>query len=207
MCLSQKELDVSIPGKGQVRPFMFGTDTTLGMKIAWSGMTAQMPDTVRLGFNRKEFALAPLFVSESLPCVLPGSNQHSSYSVDISSFVAVLDNENSLGLPRDTGFKWRQYIATGASATSLASQKEFRDLFMERVDPDAFPEVIYDINDPKAVCLDEWLKDAGHRKELADWWREKGYRGTAGIQITGSSQTQRERRKAFIEKKEICTNK
>ena len=29
-------IDVSIPKPGEVRPFIFGTDTTLGFKVAWS---------------------------------------------------------------------------------------------------------------------------------------------------------------------------
>jgi hypothetical protein len=45
---------------GVVRPLFFGTDTSFGLKVAWSGLTAQFPDTVKLGLNRKEFALAPV---------------------------------------------------------------------------------------------------------------------------------------------------
>jgi hypothetical protein len=43
------------------RPFFFATDTTFGLKVAWSGATEVMPDTLKLGYNRKEFAYAPVF--------------------------------------------------------------------------------------------------------------------------------------------------
>jgi hypothetical protein len=64
LCLKQKPAPkvvgygISFPGQGEVKPFAFGTDTSLGLKIAWSGLTAQFPDTVKLGYNRKEFAFA-----------------------------------------------------------------------------------------------------------------------------------------------------
>lgn len=203
ICLSQKELDVSIPGKGQVRPLLFGTDSTLGIKIAWSGMTAQMPDTVRLGFNRKEFALAPLFGSESCPCMLPASHRTGAYSVDISSFLAVLENRNFVGPPSETGFTWRQYIATGASATTLANQQEFRKLFMERATPAPFKTIRVDPNDPSVICIKEWKKDLDHANELKAWWKEKGYQGLADIEIEGDSRDQKEQREAFIKDKKI----
>lgn len=47
-----------VAGPGEVRPFVFGTDTSFGLKVAWSGATAQYPDSVKLGYNRKEWALA-----------------------------------------------------------------------------------------------------------------------------------------------------
>ncbi len=45
---------------GQVKPIFFGTDTSLGLKIAWSGLTAQVPDTARFGYVRKELAWVPI---------------------------------------------------------------------------------------------------------------------------------------------------
>jgi hypothetical protein len=49
-------------GDSTKEPFYFGTDTSFGLKVAWSGMTSAIPDTVKLGYNRKEFALAPIHV-------------------------------------------------------------------------------------------------------------------------------------------------
>ena len=43
------------------RPFFFATDTATGLKVAWSGATAAFPDSFKLGYNRKDFAYAPVF--------------------------------------------------------------------------------------------------------------------------------------------------
>jgi len=58
LCLSKKPdprsfsgIDVSLPEAGHVDPFFYATDTTFGLKLAWSGTTGQFPDTVRLGFK------------------------------------------------------------------------------------------------------------------------------------------------------------
>ena len=50
--------------KNTPRPFYFATDTTFGVKAAWSGTTGPYPDSLKLGYNRKEFASPPIFVNE-----------------------------------------------------------------------------------------------------------------------------------------------
>lgn len=68
-CLSTKptpsvmNTSINLPGPGDVKPFVFGTDTSIGLKVAWSGTTAEFPDSVKFGYNRKEFALAPVFAT------------------------------------------------------------------------------------------------------------------------------------------------
>lgn len=57
--------DESLPGPGQVKPFIFDTDTSLGVKLAWSGATGEFPDKVKIGFNREEFALAPVMATKA----------------------------------------------------------------------------------------------------------------------------------------------
>ena len=49
-----------LPGPGQVKPFVFNTDTSLGIKLAWDPGTTAIPDKVQIGFKREEFALAPV---------------------------------------------------------------------------------------------------------------------------------------------------
>jgi hypothetical protein len=65
VCLSHPLKDSAIGLKSEegddARPFFFATDTTFGLKVAWSGTTEAVPDTLRLGYNRKEFAYAPVF--------------------------------------------------------------------------------------------------------------------------------------------------
>ena len=162
VCLSERPktktilgvFDVSIPEKGAVEPFLFGTDTTFGLKVTW-GTSGEFPDSVRLGFNRTEFAWAPVFGTDVTKCKIPGTKQDGSerdgtYAVWMPPFLAVLDNDVQLGsraqtgaldkdvktgTPDQTGVKWLQYFATGKSATTLASQNEVRKVMMERMDP------------------------------------------------------------------------
>lgn len=117
-----------------IRPFIFGTDTQLGLKVAWSGAGGQFPDTVKAGFNRKEFAWAPITMSKERT------------SVKMPSFLATI--ESNIGGGADTneasgtnasgqngGIKSIQYFATGEAASRLARQKDVRDAMLKRLDP------------------------------------------------------------------------
>ena len=169
--------DLSIPGPGEVKPFVFGTDTSFGLKIAWSGMTAQFPDTLRLGFNRKEFALAPVFATDKADCTIPGTTQKGSHAVMMPPFLAVLDSSTQVGSPDKTGLSWRQYFATGPAATTLANFKEMREVMLKRMEPNA--------KFTKVKCIKDWLNEdlKARVSTLNGWWKAKGNDGlgTAGV--------------------------
>jgi hypothetical protein len=114
---------------GTVHPFVFGTDTSFGLKAAWSGLTAQFPDTVRLGLNRKEFALAPVFVSHSR------TNGALTNAVKMPSFLATMDNSSDLSSLQESGVRHVQYFATGLAADHLALQPDVRRAMIQRLDP------------------------------------------------------------------------
>ncbi len=122
-----------VPGPGESRTFIFGTDTTLGLKAAWSGAGGQFPDTVKLGFNRKEFAWAPLFVASNAPA---GTNESATYSVKMPSFLATIQGRIETG-GQDGGISALQYFAAGETATLLALQPAVRKAMIERLDPRA----------------------------------------------------------------------
>jgi hypothetical protein len=116
-------------GDSTKEPFYFGTDTSFGLKVAWSGMTSAIPDTVKLGYNRKEFALAPIHVrpnkDETVKCVAVAT---------VPSFVATIHNKGT------TMVKWnelksshRQVFATGEAATKFAELQ--RKALQERLTP------------------------------------------------------------------------
>ena len=210
LCLSEKPdpkkflwvFDVSIPEKGQVEPFFFGTDTTFGLKLAWSGTTGQFPDTFRLGFNRKEFAWAPLFGTDAVDCTIPGTQQKGTYAVWMPPFLAVVDNDAEVGTPSQTGVTWLQYFATGTSATTLANLEPIRRVMMERVDPVAYQKGQYAAADPNVGCIEEWLRnDSAHPGELQRWWDEKQLSGFAVVLIKTAEY--RQQREAFIQEKQI----
>ena len=63
------EREKYLPGPGQVTPFIFDTDTSLGIKLAWTGAAAEFPDKIKIGFNREEFALAPVTATKKADCM------------------------------------------------------------------------------------------------------------------------------------------
>ena len=120
-----------LPEETDVRPFVFGTDTQFGLKVNWSGAGGPYPDAVKIGFNRKEMAVAPVTLS-------------NANVVRIPSFLATVQNTsngettgqtNTLGEKVDVA--WMQYFATGESADFLARQYGVRKAMLERADPKA----------------------------------------------------------------------
>jgi hypothetical protein len=115
-----------------VRPIFFGTDTSLGLKIAWSGTSSYVPDTARFGYARKELAWVPLTL------------QHTSdnkYKVKMSPLLATLDSgfrNITLDDNQPAGdFSYVQYFASGDAATLLAMQQDVRQAMLLRLDPHA----------------------------------------------------------------------
>jgi hypothetical protein len=121
------------PKSSRVRPFIFGTDTALGVKVAWSGLTAQMPDTARVGFQRKEFALAPVNLTKTETA----AGTPDEYSVKMPSFLATVDANVTIGAPKNSGIRSIQFFATGVAATQLALEKDVRKAMLYDADPTA----------------------------------------------------------------------
>jgi hypothetical protein len=129
-----------VPGPGSTRPLIFGTDTSLGLKVAWSGAGGQIPDTVKLGFNRKEFAWAPLSVT---PTTFPakvdekGKIISAAVAVKMPAFLATIESKQAVGGDgtNKISVEALQYFATGDSATYLAMQKDVRAAMHARLDP------------------------------------------------------------------------
>ena len=106
-----------------VRPLFFGTSTSLGVRISWSGMAAAYPDSLHVGFRRKELALAPIAYSAT------------DKTVRAPSVLATIDVGGSASTPKDSRLEWLQYFATGKAATALALQREVRGAMLARLDP------------------------------------------------------------------------
>jgi hypothetical protein len=125
-------VDKSIPGPGKIKPVLLATDTTFGAKIAWSGATSTIPDSLVVGYNRKEIALAPVFESNQVDCQLPGNKtKKGEYGVWLPSFLALLDTRLGVGSPADSNFSYCQMIATGQSATNLGKNEELQKMVLE----------------------------------------------------------------------------
>lgn len=111
-----------------VRPLIFGTDTSLGVKVGWSGVSGQVPDRLHIGYGRKEMAFAPVF-GEQL-----GDNTNI---VRMPSFLATVDATVKVDTNAPLKTAYIQYFATGDSATRLAMQPAVRQAMIQRADPAA----------------------------------------------------------------------
>lgn len=126
--------------KKDVRPVFFGTDTTLGLKVAWSGMTGGFPDSAKLGYNRKELALVPIAIEDmSKPDPDKPSVLVPKFDMNMASLMATVDSgvngiTNPDGTPK-LDYQHLQYFATGAAATLLSLQQDVRAAMLARLDP------------------------------------------------------------------------
>jgi len=120
--------DASIPGPGKFKPIFLSTDTTFGVKIAWSGATSTIPDSLLVGYNRKEIVLAPVFGRNQTDCEITDSKDKGKYGVWLPSFLVVFDTRLEVGSIADSSFSYSQMIATGQSATDLGKDMELRKI-------------------------------------------------------------------------------
>jgi hypothetical protein len=126
--------------KDDVRPVFFGTDTALGVKVSWSGMTGSFPDSANFGYNRKELALVPISMKPSIIQNADGTTS-ATYSMKMSSLLATVDSgvtgiQNPDGTPA-LNLEHLQYFATGHAATLLSLQSDVRKAMLARLDPNA----------------------------------------------------------------------
>jgi hypothetical protein len=203
ICLSQKPSPklfglATIPEKGDVMPFAFGTDTVFGLKVSWSGTTAQFPDSLRLGFNRKELALAPVFGTDATPnCTIPGSKQTGSYMVQMPAFLAAIDVQGEAAKALDVNVKWTQYFATGTSATTLGNNNEVRKIMLQQAFPPARDAVGVDNPSPLGDKIASfWMPDGttvdqSHQAKLLNCIQQDNYQHTIPYLIAVGPETDR----------------
>jgi hypothetical protein len=83
-----------------------------------------------MGFNRKEYAWAPVSMRTNFSSEVPG------YEVKMPSFLATIDS-NITSEEQGGGVSALQYFATGEAATLLALQPVPRQAMVYRLDPAA----------------------------------------------------------------------
>lgn len=109
-------------GTGERRLMFVGTSTNLGLKV---GFLANAPDSVNLGYKRKEVSVIPFH--EASP--KPGSNEQDRYASVLTS----VHMGTRVGTITGTGVGVRQLISTGVAAQNLAAHPKVRDLFQNQV--------------------------------------------------------------------------
>jgi hypothetical protein len=129
------------------RPFFFATDTMTGLKAVWSGATSAIPETVKFGYNRKEFAYAPVFAAP--PTQTPGGSPVAAANstpsptrcppgqaeITTPSFLATLFSGVSLSVFSGSGFRYVQTFATGSAADHLAQRDDVRRMLTQKMLP------------------------------------------------------------------------
>ncbi|GJL65610.1 MAG: hypothetical protein NPIRA05_05810 [Nitrospirales bacterium] len=121
--------------KEEPRPFYFATDTSYGVKVAWSGTAGPYPDSLKLGYNRKEFASPPIFVDAIKSCKLKGSKD--GFKVKMPSFYASIDNAGGYTTLTESGVKHVQFFATGEAATRFAEDPYVQEIAFSQMAPAA----------------------------------------------------------------------
>ena len=177
----------SVPGEGPCHPFCVwhGLGLWVLKVAAWAGTAGPFPDSLRLGFNRKELAWAPVFGTDTptdgVSCTVPGTNEHG-YVVSMPSFIATLNakgqagqsptaggdsnNQNSQSSFTGVNVDWVQYFATGTVATALANNNDIRSVLLAQ----AFPAAA-GTYDPTAECVRAWVVSSpDHATALKQWW-------------------------------------
>jgi hypothetical protein len=150
-----------------VKPVFFGTTTSLGLKVSWSGMSGPSPDSLHLGYKRKELAWAP--VSMEVEELDDGDTADQNGEDDtgkkqwhmrVPSLLATIDASGDAKTTDRAEFDWLQYFATGRSASALALRQEVRQAMLSRLDPsaafDSIPGVVLSVEQAKLPLTREW---------------------------------------------------
>lgn len=160
LCLSKEPETKSwwekLFGKDDIRPFYFSTDTAFGLKAAWDGTTGPYPSTVKLGYNRREFAFPPIFTNEK-SCDIPGGQpDKNGWKVTVPSFVASLDNSSTITDIKEwvtsekppSGTEWTrsgvthtQFFATGKAASEFVNRPEINAVMNKKMYPQESPSI------------------------------------------------------------------
>lgn len=184
---------------GEVRPVFFGTTTTFGLKVGWSGMTGQFPDSLSLGYKRKELAIAPVTYKAA------GEN----HLVETPSLLATVDVDSTITGPNDekTRLTYLQFFATGRAATALALEQDVRKAMILRLDPNqATITRVADItwgdpavDDALAKRIENWLAaDAANVQAINQWIAREGIENSTSMTFARDPKITDEQRRSVI---------
>ena len=117
-----------LPLIGEQKKLMFfGTNTALGLRVGFT--PAGIPDSITLGFKRKEVSIIPVG-SMTCPSTSTAANCPAGLKVDTyASVLASIDTASVMTSPTTTGLDSRQFFATGIAAEQLAANDLIRKSF------------------------------------------------------------------------------
>jgi hypothetical protein len=110
------------PLKGNRRLMFFGTGSVIGFKIGWAG---NVPESVTLGYKRKEFSTLPIG-REQTDGASPAPAAAPAAEDAYGSVLASIDMDTKVLTPDDTAVGLGQFFATGVAAQNLANNSVIR---------------------------------------------------------------------------------
>jgi hypothetical protein len=120
------------------RPFYFATDTLLGMKASWAGTSPIAPDGLKIGYNRKEYASAPIYKYDGCDNISDKNNKSDKlHQIKLPSFLASIDNASYWEAFSNSGLNHTQFFATGRAATEFSKRESVRQIAFRDMAPDA----------------------------------------------------------------------
>tara|TARA_R110001583_G_scaffold18667_1_gene74015 strand:+ start:7455 stop:8525 length:1071 start_codon:yes stop_codon:yes gene_type:complete len=111
--------------------YFFGTKTTLGFTTSFAPERGYMPDSITLGYKRKELAYVPI-IENTVPDK-PGVPDKSGYQyLSIPSMLATTGTSQNAGINK-SGFSVSQFYATGKAANYLAANPTIRNSVISKI--------------------------------------------------------------------------
>jgi hypothetical protein len=97
--------------------YFFGTDTSFALKVTFGLETGGYPDSLSLGYKRKEVAFVPLMETDQAT---------ATAKVGLPSLIATAEMGSETSNIANTNVQFKQFYATGVAASYLAAQPEIR---------------------------------------------------------------------------------
>jgi hypothetical protein len=112
-------------GTGEV--MLFGTGSNIGLRVTFAG---NVPESLSLGYKRKEFSFIPLGSEDETEPDPADPNKTITRKVDrYGSVLAVMDMGVKTTSLNETGMSVTQFFATGDAARNLAAQPFMRERY------------------------------------------------------------------------------
>ena len=151
---------------GKVRPVLFGTDTSLGFKVAWKNAESPVPDYLRLAYQRRELAFAAVTVGQARD---ENGEFLDRLEAAVPSLLATVDTSVQFREPWRSRFEYLQYFASGRAATALAFRRDVRGAMLKRLDPEQ--GTLMEEREAQATYEEEAQV---RRDRIEDWLRHPG---------------------------------
>ncbi len=149
---------------------LFGTTANIGLRVTFAG---NYPESLSLGYKRKEFSYIPLGV-ENHPTAVDANGQPRKVHT-YGSVIAAMDMNVRTGPITETGLGVMQFFATGDAAKNLAAQPQIRKRFALEAEESIRSVECKAAPDDATTKLETAMRDdQNFRPKLQEWLDGKG---------------------------------